>query len=71
MVGFVQGGVEQCCTKIWELGQSEQMENVKQESESEDGEGEIDGVWVDREVVRVLYKLFLQLNQQRLGKSET
>ena len=25
MVGFVQGGVEQCCTKIWKLGQSEKM----------------------------------------------
>jgi len=49
MVGFVQGEVEQCCTKIWELGQSQQMGNMKQESESEDGEGGIDGEWAVKE----------------------
>ena len=44
MVGFVQGGKGQCCTKIWELGQSEQMENVRQEYKVEDGADGIDGV---------------------------
>ena len=45
------------------LGLSEQMANVKQESMLGDGADEIDGVWVDREVVRVLCKFFFQLNQ--------
>ena len=47
MVGFVQGEVEQCCTTIWELGQSEQMENVRQEAKLENGADGIDGVQVD------------------------
>jgi len=63
MVGFVQGGVEQCCTKIWELGQSEQMENVRQESNLEDGADGIDGVQVDGEVLQVLCKLSFELDK--------
>ena len=47
------------------------MENVRQESVLGDGADGIDGVWADREVVRVLCKLFFQLNQGRLVKSET
>ena len=69
MTGFVQGGVEQCFTKIWKLGQG--VANMRQESEVGDGAAGIDGVWVDRDVVWVLCKLFLQLNQRMLGKSET
>lgn len=60
MVQFVQGEVEQCCTKIWKLAQG--VENMRQGSEVGDGVAGIDGVRVDREVVRVLCKLFLQLN---------
>ena len=71
MVGFVQGVVEQCCTKIWELGQSEQMENVRQESKLEDEEGRIDGVQIDGEVLQALCKLFLKLDKQTLGKPMT
>ena len=47
------------------------MENVRQESDLGDGADGINGVWADREVVWVLYKLFFQLNQRRLVKSET
>ena len=61
MVGFVQGGVEQCCTKIWKLGQG--VTNVRQESELEDGAYGIDGVCLDGEVLQVLYKLLLKLNK--------
>ena len=53
------------------LGLCEQIANVRQESELGDGAHGIDGVWADREVVQVLYKLFCQLNQRRLGKLET
>lgn len=45
--------------------------NIRQESELEDGAGGIGGVWADREVLQLLYKLFLKLNKQRLGKSRT
>ena len=66
MVGFVQGGVKQCCKKIRVMCAN--VENVRQESMLGDGEDGIDGVWADREVVWFLCKLFLQLNQQRPGK---
>ena len=72
MVGFVQGGVEQCCTKIWEFrAKRANVANIRQESELEDGARGIDGVQVDREVLQVLCKLFLKLNKQRLRKSRT
>ena len=45
--------------------------NEGKEYELEDGSGGIYGVWVDREVIQVLCKLFLKLNKQRLGKSRT
>ncbi len=65
MVGFVQGGVEKCCTKRWEFrAKQANVENVRQESGLEDGAGAIDGV-------QVLCKLFFKLNKQRLGKSRT
>ena len=63
MVGSVQGGVEQCCTEIWELGKSEQMENVRQASGLEDGADRIDGVRTDKYVLQVLCKLFFKLNK--------
>jgi len=44
------------------------MANVRQECVLGDGTDGIDGVWVDREVVWVLCKLFFQLNQRRLVK---
>ena len=44
------------------LGLGGQMANMRQESVLGDGENEIDRVWVDREVVQVLCKLFLHLN---------
>ena len=47
------------------------MANVRQESELEDEAGCMDGVRIDEEVSQVLYKLFLKLNKQRLGKSRT
>ena len=53
------------------LGLCERMANVRQESTLGDGADGIDRVWVDREVVRVLCKLFFQLNQRRPVKSET
>ena len=49
----------------------ENVANVRQESELEDGAGEIDRVLVDREVLQVLCKLFPKLNKQRLGKPRT
>jgi len=51
IVGFVQGGKRQCCTERGELGQSEKMENIRQEAELRDGADGFDGVWVDRGVV--------------------
>ena len=72
MVGFVQGGVEQCCTKIWEFrAKRANVANVRQESRLEDGAGGIDGVRADKEVLQVLCKLFFKLTKQRLGKSRT
>ena len=47
------------------------MENVRQESELEDGAGSIDGVGVGKEVSQVLCKLFSKLFKQRLGKPKT
>ena len=63
MVGFLEGGVEKCCRKIWELGQSEQMANVRQEDRLEDGLYGIDGVPVDGEVLQALYKLFFEFDK--------
>lgn len=62
MAGFVQGGVEQCCTKIWKLGQG--VAKVRQESKLGDGADGIDGVRVDGEVLQVLCRLLLKLNKQ-------
>ena len=46
-----RGGVEQCCTKIWKLGQSEGITtNVRQELELKGGADGIDGVGVGKEV---------------------
>ena len=64
MVGFVQGGVEQCCTKIWEFkAKRANVANVRQESGLEDGADGIDGVWTDKDVLQVLYNLFFELNK--------
>ena len=62
MAGLFQGGVEQCCTKILELGQS--VANVRKESELGDAADGIDGVQIDVEVLQVLCKLLLKLNKQ-------
>ena len=52
MVGFVQGGVEQCCTKIWEFRANRaNVANVRKESGLEDGAGRFDGVHADKEVL--------------------
>jgi len=49
MVGFVQGGVEQCCTKV--RATRANVANVRQEFELGDGADEIDGVQVEGEVL--------------------
>ena len=53
-----------------ELGQSEKMANVRQESMLGGGADGFDGVQVDREMVRVLCNLFFQLNQKRLERNQ-
>lgn len=52
MVGFVQGGVEKCCTKI--RATQVNVANVRQESELGDSSYGIDGVRVDGEVLQVI-----------------
>ena len=47
------------------------MANERQESELDDEAGCMDGVRIDEEVSKVLCKLFLKLNKQRLRKSRT
>jgi len=46
-----------------ELGQSEKMENVRQESVLGDGADRIDGVQVDGEVLQALCKLSFELDK--------
>ena len=71
MAGFFQGGVEQCCTKIWKLGQSEgtwQMQGKNQSWRME--QVVLMEYGVGKDVSQVLCKLFSKLFKQRLRKTK-